>query len=391
MDLALALVDEDHGAEVALQTARMLVVYARRPGGQAQFSVQLAHQLAEREPIRELQAWIGEHLDEDLSVAALAGRVHLSERQFARVFRASSARPRPTTSSGLRVERARSVLETGSAPLEAVARRCGFAGAEVMRRAFQRRLGTSPSEYRPAIPAAPGRLTKRRRRCRSRSPSTPPSPRSTRSGPTRSCSGSPGAEVVFCSSRAGRGPDRAGDARHRRRPRPSTRSTRRTSSSCPAAPGPGSCSTRDGPYASWIAAVHETTEWTTSVCTGSLLLAAAGILDGVDATTHWAVRGLLGELGANPVAERVVERGKVMTAAGVSSGIDMALTLAERIAGTEVAQAIQLGIEYDPDPPHDTGSLEKAPQAIVEMTGIALVAEDGRAVELHSLGQSAAG
>ncbi len=148
---------------------------------------------------------------------------------------------------------------------------------------------------------------------------------------------------------------------------------------------------RDGPYASWLAAVHETTTWTTSVCTGSLLLAAAGILDGVDATTHWAVRGLLGECGANPVAERVVERGKVMTAAGVSSGIDMALQLAERIAGTDVAKAIQLGIEYDPDPPFETGSLEKAPQAIVELTGLALVEEDGRAIAHHSLGETTAG
>jgi putative intracellular protease/amidase len=146
-----------------------------------------------------------------------------------------------------------------------------------------------------------------------------------------------------------------------------------------------------GPYASWIAHVHQTSTWTTSVCTGSLLLAAAGVLDGVEATTHWGARGLLGELGANPLAERVVERGKVITAAGVSSGIDMALTLAGRIAGPEVAQALQLGIEYDPDPPHDTGSLEKAPAEIVEMTGIALAAEDGRAVEMHSLGERPGG
>jgi len=159
---------------------------------------------------------------------------------------------------------------------------------------------------------------------------------------------------------------------------------------------PGGTGTRhlldpDGPYVRWIKDVHETTTWTTSVCTGALLLAAAGILDGVDATTHWAVRGLLGELGARPVAERVVERGKVITAAGVSSGIDMALTLAGRIAGTATAQAIQLGIEYDPDPPHDTGSLEKAPAEIVELTGIALAAEDGRAAEVHSLGERTEG
>lgn len=129
----------------------------------------------------------------------------------------------------------------------------------------------------------------------------------------------------------------------------------------------------------WIAAVHPGTEWTTSVCTGSLLLAAAGVLDGVEATTHWAARDDLAELGAVPVAERVVERGKVMTAAGVSAGIDMALTLAGRIAGDVVAQGIQLGIEYDPDPPHDTGSLEKAPPELVELVKAALADEDERA------------
>jgi putative intracellular protease/amidase len=136
-------------------------------------------------------------------------------------------------------------------------------------------------------------------------------------------------------------------------------------------------------YCRWAADVHERTEWTTSVCTGALILASAGVLDGVDATTHWAASGLLAELGANPVSERVVERGKVITAAGVSAGIDMALRLAERIAGAEAAQAIQLGIEYDPDPPFDTGSLAKAPPAVVERTGIELAAEDGRAARLH--------
>jgi putative intracellular protease/amidase len=132
----------------------------------------------------------------------------------------------------------------------------------------------------------------------------------------------------------------------------------------------------------WIADVHPGTEWTTSVCTGSLLLAAAGLLDGVEAATHWASRDALADLGAVPVAERVVERGKVMTAAGVSSGIDMALTLAGRLANPMVAQAIQLGIEYDPDPPHDTGSLEKAPPELVELVKMAMAQEDARADEL---------
>ena len=121
------------------------------------------------------------------------------------------------------------------------------------------------------------------------------------------------------------------------------------------------------PLHDWIRTVHETTTWTTSVCTGSLLLAAAGLLDGVPATTHWLARDLLAELGAKPVPDRVVQEGKIVTAAGVSSGIDMALHLVREINGEEVAQAVQLGIEYDPQPPVDAGSPEKAPQPIVEL------------------------
>jgi transcriptional regulator GlxA family with amidase domain len=117
----------------------------------------------------------------------------------------------------------------------------------------------------------------------------------------------------------------------------------------------------------WLRGVHERSTWTTSVCTGALVLGAAGILEGKRATTHWAYLEHLRELGAEPVAERVVEDGKIMTAAGVSAGIDMALTLASRIAGEKVAQAIQLGIEYDPDPPFDAGSPEKAPQELVDL------------------------
>jgi transcriptional regulator GlxA family with amidase domain len=117
----------------------------------------------------------------------------------------------------------------------------------------------------------------------------------------------------------------------------------------------------------WLRAAHETSEWTTSVCTGSLLLAAAGILDGLEATTHWAMMDTLSEFGVTAVTRRVVEQGKVITAAGVSAGIDMALTLAARIAGDDYAQAIQLGIEYDPQPPFDSGSVAKARPEIVEL------------------------
>jgi putative intracellular protease/amidase len=122
----------------------------------------------------------------------------------------------------------------------------------------------------------------------------------------------------------------------------------------------------------WIRRAHETSEWTTSVCTGSLLLGAAGVLDGLEATSHWLDIQDLERYGARPTGRRVVEQGKVITAAGVSSGIDMGLVLAARIGGPELAQAIQLGIEYDPQPPFDAGSVEKAPPEIVELVrGIA--------------------
>jgi transcriptional regulator GlxA family with amidase domain len=134
---------------------------------------------------------------------------------------------------------------------------------------------------------------------------------------------------------------------------------------------PGGFGTRalmeDETVLSWVRRAHESSEWTTSVCTGSLVLAAAGILDGLEATTHWLVLDALRPFGVTPVERRVVEQGKVITAAGVSSGIDMALGLAAKIAGEDLAQAIQLGIEYDPQPPHDSGSTAKARPEIVDL------------------------
>lgn len=117
----------------------------------------------------------------------------------------------------------------------------------------------------------------------------------------------------------------------------------------------------------WLREAHDHSSWTTSVCAGSLLLAAAGILDGLEATTHWLARDELAALGVTPVPRRIVEQGKVLTAAGVSAGIDMALLLASRIAGEQLARGIQLGIEYDPAPPFAGGSLETSPPEIVEL------------------------
>jgi transcriptional regulator GlxA family with amidase domain len=123
----------------------------------------------------------------------------------------------------------------------------------------------------------------------------------------------------------------------------------------------------EGPVLEWLRCVHRTSTWTTSVCTGSLLLGAAGLLAGRRATSHWLALEELGTLGATPTAERVVFDGKIVTAAGVSAGIDMALALAARIAGGEVARAIQLGMEYDPQPPFDSGSPQKAPPRVVQL------------------------
>jgi putative intracellular protease/amidase len=150
---------------------------------------------------------------------------------------------------------------------------------------------------------------------------------------------------------------------------------------------PGGIGTRammhDEALIDWVRAAHATSQFTCSVCTGSLVLGAAGILDGLEATTHWAAMDLLASTGATPTSRRVVEQGKVITAAGVSSGIDMALTLAARVAGDSVAQAIQLGIEYDPQPPFDAGSLEKAPQEAIDLCRrVERAVDDGEPVRL---------
>ena len=125
---------------------------------------------------------------------------------------------------------------------------------------------------------------------------------------------------------------------------------------------------KDEEIVAWVQKMAGTAIWTTSVCTGALILGAAGLLDSKRATTHWANMEALTRYGAIPTKERVVIDGDVITAAGVSSGIDMALTLAAMIAGDDIAKAIQLGIEYDPDPPFDCGSIDKADPKIIELT-----------------------
>ena len=148
MDLALALVEEDLGRPAALEVARWLVLFVKRPGGQSQFSAQLAAQSAEREPLRELQEWIAGNLAADLSVPALAARAHMSERNFARAFRRELGVTPAAYVEIARVEAARIALESTRTPVDAVAAQAGFGTVETMRRAFHRRLGVGPAEYR---------------------------------------------------------------------------------------------------------------------------------------------------------------------------------------------------------------------------------------------------
>jgi transcriptional regulator GlxA family with amidase domain len=148
MDLALALVEEDFGREVALAIARNLVLFVRRPGGQSQFSALLELQAADREPLRDLQAWVAEHLDQDLGVERLAERVHMSPRNFARVFTRQVGWTPARFVERLRVEAARRRLEESTAGLDQVAHECGFGSADSLRRSFLRVLRVAPSDYR---------------------------------------------------------------------------------------------------------------------------------------------------------------------------------------------------------------------------------------------------
>ncbi|MEV7356453.1 MULTISPECIES: GlxA family transcriptional regulator [unclassified Kitasatospora] len=148
IDLALALVEEDLGRDAALLIARHLVVFLRRPGNQAQFSTQLAAQVAARQPLREVQRWIAEHPEADLSVEALARRSALSPRHFARAFATEVGVTPGRYVDGVRLEAARRLLEDTADGIEEIARSCGYGTPEAMRRAFVRSLAAPPAEYR---------------------------------------------------------------------------------------------------------------------------------------------------------------------------------------------------------------------------------------------------
>jgi transcriptional regulator GlxA family with amidase domain len=155
IDLALELVEQDHGRALALEVARWLVVFLRRPGGQSQFSAQLSAQLAERDGLRDLQGWVAEHPDENLSVSSLARRAHMSPRNFARAFRHEVGMTPATYVQAQRVEAARRLLETTGRSVAEVAAASGFGRVETIHRAFRRVLHVAPAQYRRHFRAAP--------------------------------------------------------------------------------------------------------------------------------------------------------------------------------------------------------------------------------------------
>lgn len=148
MDLALAMTEDDHGPEISRAIARQMVMFVQRPGGQAQFSAQLAAQRPGRAPLRDVLAWIADHPDCDLGVPALAARAAMSERNFTRVFRAETGSTPAAYVESARIEAARRLLETTSATLDSVAHACGFGTVETLHRSFKRTLQVTPGEYR---------------------------------------------------------------------------------------------------------------------------------------------------------------------------------------------------------------------------------------------------
>ncbi len=368
IDLSLALVQEDLGVDVAQTVARWLVMFLHRPGGQTQFASPVWVPRAERSTIRAVQSLVEAAPGGDHRLPALAAAAAMSVRHFTRVFTAEVGETPSRFVERTRLEAARRELEETTDTLDVVAARCGLGSAESLRRVFQRHLGVPPDAYRRRFRAAPRERTSRMTdtTLQIAIPLFPKFTALDAVGPYEVLQRIPNFDIVFVGHEPRRGAQRerhdraqrrrhlrgGGDARRGRLPRrrgdAAAWSTMRGCSTGCAGPTPGPGSPRRSAPVRW--------------CSG-----AAGLLQGLTATTHWSCYPELAAHGAEPTPTRVVEHldERIITSAGVSSGIDMALRLVELLADRTAAQAAQLMIEYDPQPPFDCGSVDKADDVVM--------------------------
>ena len=292
----------------------------------------------------------------------------MSVRHFTRVFTAEVGETPGRFVERTRLEAARRELEETTDTLDVVAARCGLGSAETLRRVFQRHLGVPPDAYRRRFRAAPDRKDIRMTdRLQVAIPLFPQFTALDAVGPLRGPPAHPDLRHRLRRPRPGRGAQRERHARSDASTPPSRRCRRPTSSSSPAASERGHSSTTSACSTGSATPTHGT-RFTTSVCTGSLVLGAAGLLEDLTATTHWSCYRELEAHGADADARRAsssTSTTRIITAAGVSSGIDMALRLVELLVDRTAAQAAQLMIEYDPQPPFDCGSVAKADDVVM--------------------------
>ena len=366
IDLSLALVQEDLGVDVAQTVARWLVMFLHRPGGQTQFASPVWVPRAERSTIRAVQTLVEAAPGGDHRLPALAAAAAMSVRHFTRVFTAEVGETPSRFVERTRLEAARRELEETTDTLDVVAARCGLGSAETLRRVFQRHLGVPPDAYRRRFRAAPRRKDVRMTdRLQIAIPLFPKFTALDAVGPYEVLQRIPTFDIVFVGHDRGEVRSENGmigltiDATFEDVPAPDV------------VVFPGGVGTRplehDERVLDWVRQAHAGSRFTTSVCTGSVVLGAAGLLRGLTATTHWSCYRELAAHGAEPTPTRVVEHldERIITAAGVSSGIDMALRLVELLADRTAAQAAQLMIEYDPQPPFDCGSVDKADDVVM--------------------------
>ena len=373
IDLALSLVEDDYGTDAAQTVARWLVLYLRRPGGQTQFAAPVWMPRAKRAPIRDAQEAIESEPGGAHSIPELARRAAMSPRHFTRVFTDEVGEAPGAYVERIRTEAARRQLEETDDTVTVIAARCGFGSAETL----QTQLRSTAWHFARPIPQDI-RLTEEMAMTQIAIVVYPGFTALDFIGPYEVLRNLPDAEVRFVWHEPGPVAADSGvllvGATHSfdETPSPDILLV------------PGGMTTfehaRDEKLLEWVRRAHQTATWTASVCSGSVILAAAGLLRGRRATSHWMVVPMLKTFGVTPVSdERIVVAeatpNSIVTCAGVSAGIDLAMWLAGQIVGEARAKAIQLTIEYDPQPPFDSGHLSKA-SAATKATATAMLGKE---------------